>query len=658
MSPRQLAVLAGLVLVLAGIVVVDRPRRGDASDARIFDGVRAEVITRVEVAGVGQGAVLVRGADGTIALDGGGAVDPEAVADVLGAIESLAERGRVPAADDAARGLAAGAPRVTVTADGAPITVTIGGVSADGRRWAQSSAAPGVHLVVDEHQARALLIDREVVRRRRAFLDPEAGAITLAPAGGAVVTVDAPSRGAWCVRVAGGCARADAAQVDALTVRLGAIRIAGAPGDVGPPRLTVRAGGEVLTIGAECPGDPSSRRAAGVPGGGCVPADEVRALETLAADPLALVDRTPWARRDDVTQVAIVDGPRRLAIALAHEAATGPDGPLERGAVDGWLAGLGGLRARAVLPADGSPARATLTLTRARGADVLELHGTAPGGVRVRRAGEPVDLLVADDAVRFFAADATPFGDPTLLTFEASGLRAIETDVEAIRRGATLDDWTLVRPVEGAVDPDARAHLVDAATQLTALRILPRGPRSLGKAPDGRARVITLILDPAPTAPAGAPPERHVVELGGPAPGGGCLARVAGKDGVLSDDDCEALRVHLADPTLLPDGELIALEVDDVRWERGAGRWLAEGTPVDERTAARLDLLLEGLADAAETIGYGRATGHAATIELADGPTRRRIALTIGRGEASLAAGGVRVALPLALCERWPSLCR
>lgn len=654
MTPRQLGVLAGLVLVLAGIVVVDRPRLAVGTDTRVF-GVRADAISRVELTGVGAGAVLVRGADGAITLDGGGAVDPDVVADVLSAIESLAERGRVAAADEAGRGLGAGAARVAVTAGGATIAVTIGGASADGRRWVASSAASGVDLVVDEHQVRALLVDREALRRRRAFLAPEVGAITL----GDVVIDAAAGSAPRCVRVGGGCARADAAQVDALVGRLAAIRIAGAPGDVGAPRLTVRAGDEALLVGAECPGDPGARRASGVPGSGCVPAEDVHALEVLAADPLALVDRAPWRRREDASAIAIDEGARRLAIALAHEAATGPEGPMDRGAVDGWLAGLGAVRARAVVAADGSPARATLTIVSPRGGDVLELHGAVPGGgVRVRRAGEPVDLIVPDDAARFFAADPAPFGDPTLLSFEASSVRSIETDVEAVRRGATLDDWSMARPVHGAVDGDARTHLVDAGAQLTAVRILPRATRSLGAAPDGRARTITFVLDPAPTAPAGAAPERRTVELGGPAPGGGCLARVAGKDGVLGEDDCDALRAHLADPaSLVPgaDAELLGVEVDGVRWDRGAGRWLSEGLTVDERTAARLDLLVEGLLAPDETVGYGRATGHAVTLELA-GP--RRVALTVGRGEASPAAGGVRVALPLALCERWAALCR
>jgi hypothetical protein len=146
-KPRTLTALSVLVVALAAAVVLDRPRAPAGADGdRILPGFVAAEVRRVALAAPGAPEVVLERAGDALLIAAPARVptDPAAVQELLGTLEYLAFRRRLPAGDLAARGLATPRRTVTITlGDRPPVTVSVGKAEAAlGRVWVASSARP------------------------------------------------------------------------------------------------------------------------------------------------------------------------------------------------------------------------------------------------------------------------------------------------------------------------------------------------------------------------------------------------------------------------------------------------------------------------------------------------------------------------------------
>jgi hypothetical protein len=344
--------------------------------------------------------------------------------------------------------------------------------------------------------------------------------------------------------------------------------------------------------------------------------------------------------------------------------AAGKRTPVDDEAMRAWLEDLTATRAAAIVPL-GAPAAATPTTARLELAldagdpiTLLLLGAPEKDHVLVARPGEPIALAVHPDVARDFVPDAAQFHDRTILSFEPSSLAAIEFSGEGgdekAARGESTDDWTLTAPLAIAGDRSAVGAVRDTASALHATRVLP--PSALATP----RRRLTLVLDPPPTAPAGSPPIRHVLDLGARLDDGGCAIRREGREDVayaIDRDTCDALDVHLATRTVFAVDDITAIQLEGgTRWERHGPVWYAAGSArVPDEQGDKLDRLVDALHEA-DVLGYGAppAGTHTIILSTATTPVRLMVAPT----SFSLDGRAVKYRLAPGVCADFPTICK
>jgi hypothetical protein len=688
-KPRTLSVLTVVVGLLAILVAADRPRAPVDADlrTRLVDGFAAAHVRELRLAAPGKPAiVLERRGDGFVLKQPVAApADRAALQDLLGTLEYVSWRRRVPAggaAEAKARGLDdASARSAAVTFDdGRTVRLRIGRSEAALERTWMNLAGSATDVLVDDYFARAL--DRGVDDlRRRDPLPVDASTTDVRLEAGAAHLVLRGAPPCVVLDASGACARADGERVAQLLRRLGDLRLARFVADAAapaatPPTLHIVAAGHELSAFAACPGAPELVLVRSELGRGCVRADLIAAFVADSADALAWVDRTvlPYSARE-LRRVTMSRGATRLVLEREGGAwqrvlgAGAPRVPVDDDAFAGWwhdLASFAATQVVAAAPLPAPPAGAvTLELVADQGPPLLLwlAPATEKARVLVRRAGEPVALVVHADVARYFEPDAVQFAARDVLDFEASSLRELDVDrgggvLEQASRGASLDDWTLAAPLVLAADPDALAALRDAAAHLHATRAVAAAPEAAHGLTPARL-TLTFVVDPPPTTPEAAP-RRLTLALGALTPQGECYAR-AGEGApvfLLDAESCAALAAPLATREVWPERDAVAVEIaHGPRYERNGPGWYGpDGTRVADTTAAALVAALHALGAPATVLGYGlpsRATRL--TVTWADDT---RSTLLIGKDDYALEGRAVRYALPKEACAAFATLCR
>jgi hypothetical protein len=668
MSRRALVVLSALVVLLAIIVVVDRPPRGEVVVAQrlLPEGVTAQ-LTRLELGRPGGQRTLLLAHDGVLALaEPSLPTDAAQVRDLLGALELFSWRRRVPASDAAARGLAPPALTITLGWPGHQRVIGIGKTEpATGRTWIDTGE--GDHALVDAFSARELDRHADDLRSRDVFDLPQdrlsASGLRLT-VGDAVLRLHGdPAR----VEGPGGQALADPAEVGQVISSLRRLRMTRfLPDDrlAGqPPSVSMQVEGQPLEVYGSCPAAASERLVRGRLGVGCVPAGALEVLTAAVGDWTALVDRQ-----------LLPDTPRGLAKVILERGAerqvlTGPapwqgPGQVDAAAVDDWFRDLSGLVARQVVPAtaaDAAPAGApTLHLFRAHGGEVVLtlLPAAADGSTRIRRAGDDVVLAFKEPraAVReLFTPAPWRFAPRELLPIDGTRITSLVQrhlgaphQEERVERGQSLADVRVVEPVTLPADAEAWGQLTDALTDLHALGFF-------GQVPFAPRLQLIIAVDAAP----GAPAATYRLDLGAAdRPDGSCLGQVAPADrpadgpvAILPATICARAGRPLATRALWESGAtVVAITVDGVRLEQQGGVWRGPGSEDSDGLSAAVAAL------ATPTVTkYQKVSGPPRVIvELDDGSTVRLAAhgRQIGRVDRA-----VTHATPALVCATWPKLC-
>jgi hypothetical protein len=697
MSRRALELLALAVTALAVVALLDRPAPAPgALPDRLFPGLDARNLARVEVTGPGR-APLVIERDGDGFRVGAHPADSDAVAELTGALELLAYRRRVPAAAAAERGLAN--PRLSlrmVERDGAERRLEVGAAEPLlGRTWV--SVGNGWHDLVDGYAVRALERSPDELRQRAPFAGHAARRVALAAGAATVVLRGDP----LCVELDGGCAAADRARAARLIARLGELtldrftdaapsaqpRAAAPPGAPEPraaapsaqPRAAASPGASELRVAVDdawlevapgaCADARDERPVRSSLGAGCVAAAALGDLVADAASGLAWVEPSPLALAGGAVDRVEVGGlvlERRGGGWHLGGAGAEAGARLDGEAVRGWLDGLASFRGRvesAPAPA-APPGPGVLSATLFAGGQRERLVVTAgPDGARVRRDDEPVVLVVHPGLRALLAADRATFADRSVLGFEPSALAEIVAEgpggaLERAVRGASGERFTLVAPLALDAEPAAIAAVRDLASHLRAARVAALA-RTPADGLDPPRRRLTFITDAPPGT--NEPPGRHVLELGAPAPEGGCRAARAGEATVyvLAPASCAVLEAPLAARQVfrLAADEVSAVAAPGVRAERHAGLWYgADGARLAPEASAAASSWARLLAVAPAVTGYGALGPGAAAVTLL-GP-RGPVALHVGHGVYALDGRPVRYELPVELCPRVPDRCR
>ena len=614
MSRRALLALSVTVCSLAAAVAIDRPRSATLP-GRILPGLG--VVTRLEIQASGRPpVVLMRDAAGALVLPGL-PTDAAAVADLVSELTLLSSRRRVP--PDAEHGL--DAPRLTVRVDGRELRIGRH-ERALGRTWV-AVAGEAEHHLVDDWAARAL--DRTVDElRQRAPFSGEWKRLRMVARGQVIEIVGA------LVEVPGGAALADHRKVAELSERIEALRALRFTGAVvgTDPRLVLEVDGKALWVFGEA-------WAVSPIGAMTLSAEAVEALEKLVGEPLSWVERGMFA----VAAGAVREIELRPAVGrpLHLVRTTGAwlleGNRVDDAAVDAWLRELLAIRA------GGVTAAAALT-ARPPGADEIVVRG-AEGpevvwlvGGTLRRPEEPVALAAPRGAERFFRADPVEFADRTVLSFEPSALSEIGIGEERALRGASLDDWRVVAPVEIAADAVIVDKLRETVATLRARRVVAARARPEHGLEPPR-RVVTLVLAPAPGEDRAT---THVLELGAVTSTGACYARRRGEGPValLSPDDCRALDVRLATRQVFTAGDVVAGSIGGRALESDELRGFARA-----------------LAHAPAVAGYGALAGRKVVLETSEGP----LTLVFRGREYARKDRAVRYRVAAEVCEQWRALC-
>ena len=648
MRPRTLEILALLVVALAIWVLVDRPPAGLAPlPDRLVPGLAPSHVARLRIVGPGRPEVALEKGEGGWRLQPAAlAVDDDAVTDLLGTLEYLAARRRVPAGAAAVRGL--DAPRLSLEiddSDGAVHRLRIGAAEPLlGRTWV--TLGGDSDYLVDDYAVRALDRRPDDLRRRTVFGSAKKIALR---AGGHDLRLDGDPA---CVELLGGCAAADRARTGALRRHLTDLalsRFLPAPPD-GPAELRAEADGAWLeATDTACPGASDERQVRSSAGAGCVAAASLTELGRDVAPPLAWVEASPLALPGgDVDRVAIGE----LVLERKGGGWRRHEGEVVDGeAVRGWLDALASFRGKV---AEGAPAAVGPSVTISAGA-AAETLILAPGSgpAVLRRGSEPVTLTVHPGVRALFAADATAFADRGVLAFEPTALAEIIAagpgdTVEDAVRGATTESFALIRPAPLAVEGARLAELRDVASHLRAARIA--GAKGL----DRIRRRLTFVVDP----PVGEDtPRRLVLELGPDLPEGGCTAARAGEGTVylLAAPACAVLAAPLASRRVfaVAPEEVTTISAFGRTAERHGGFWYApDGARLDAPAAADLGALVRLLAVAPAVVGYGPLAPGGSPVVLG------QVQLHVARGEYALDGRPVRYRVPDEICRRFPPACR
>lgn len=605
-SRRALAVLAAVAALLVVAVVIDLgqwwPGQTPAPVARrLLPG--CGTVQRIAWQRPGAPAMrLVREAGKGMVLAGvDGLVDEAAVADVLGTLELVSYRRKLPA-DRVARGLAEPRVRLEVTCEhGGVVTLALGNrIEQVDRVWlARGGDAPddSADYLIDGHAARALDRAPDALRARSVFpllggrtgdpfvagiarIEIQRGARTRVLSGSpAMVDVEPRAAGAPGALEAGSV-RADPAMVAKLGERLRDLSIVhfvdaapAAPAPVSASGQRVRVHGaaagvvQELTWRGPCPGEPTMRLVSTAVGTGCVDADALDAVAAFAGEPMIsrhLVD--PAARLTEI-RVAPADAPEVSLVArgsawhlrIATDAVAAAESgaaaattveakaaAAEVGAVHEWLAALARAVGGALVPAaEARPgARAlAVTFTHADGrTEELAFFRPVRGKPwLVRRNDEPV-FLALDPAVVVGERGILPAGPDRfrrrqLLALEPYGLR------EAVaRRGGRVVEHVVRGELISDWDvrvPAGKGLRAGAIDDLREAAGRLRARRYLASAWRGPRREVEVVFDPGPLDPA---PRRHRIDIGARTEAG-CVARLDDDPALFELDQaaCDAL---------------------------------------------------------------------------------------------------------------------
>jgi hypothetical protein len=261
----------------------------------------------------------------------------------------------------------------------------------------------------------------------------------------------------------------------------------------------------------------------------CVPADALRAaLEALdaahARDPRLLASAP-----DDVTEIELAEGARRVGLRREHGRWTFVEPQVayhgDRDAIADWLAQLA--RVSLTLGPTGGRAPAVRRLTIAgRLRESFAVSAPRAEQVNVARGGEAAGAGARAPASLFALLDPDPLRFRSRLVLDVSRYDARALRITAAGAGATEivnaggDSWRAQSPAGARVDGAALDHLLGTLTNLSALRFLPPATRV--------APQTTLEL--TISRGARAPVQRFVLDLGAPAADGGCSARLTSDD--------------------------------------------------------------------------------------------------------------------------------
>jgi hypothetical protein len=630
-------VLMVVAVGLAGYVYfVERGSRTteqvEADRVKMAPGFDRDAVTRLSITRPGQPEVVIERdpkQEWRLLQPRAGRADASAVSEILSAVEFLEFRARV--GDAGARGRAEYGlqpPKAVIRLQaGKELVLSVGNPDASGQGvYAARGDEPAVYVV--EKRFRELLDrDPDTLRDRRLLVFDTAKAKEV-KLGSAVL---AKEGAAWFLTTPHKI-RAATPKVEDLLRALETTRatrfVAG--GSASGATVTVSDGTDhAVIIGGECPGfahEVLAVRAAPDAAVFCLAKSDAQRV-TPPAESLRDLHLLP-VRPDNVRKVVIAAGGRELTLqregvvwkVTAPAGATADDQVVRK-----WLEDLGSYRALATEPGDpashgiGAAGSITVTVETEDGARTAVAIGASRDGRRwARRGDEGVLLQVHTEAGDSISADPLLFRSRKVLQFPRWEVRTITItaggQTEVAERGAQ-EQWKLDKPFSLAADGAVVDKLLGTASDLRAEKFLAAAP--------GFTPVFTLRLatQPAETDAAGRDggvrkPETYVLEVGGDAPGGGCVARSGGAFMVLARGACDDLRVHLATRRLVDLGDQTVVGVTLVRGgksetleKRGPAWHRATGPRVP---AAQMDELLGTLRGltARAVAQYGADTGH------------------------------------------------
>lgn len=485
-------------------------RTASSGARRLVPDVAAADVISVELRR-GDASISARRTDrGFVDASGTPSIDAAAMETLLAAVEYTWVR-RLRRHGGTARELGLAEPRaILMIGTGARVRELRLGAALGDRELAWVGV-DGDAALITATEAGQLFPGLEALRDRRPFRGERITGLEVI--GGAAAVVVSGGQ----VAVAGGKARVDADELEAIAETLRGLQLdAGSPGAARPP-LTVRAssdaGVEWVEVRYDCrpapgpPGGAARLYASAAIGDGCVDAAPLEALRAL--DPARLVDG------------ALIDPQRRFASVTlrrgAVEVVIDPRSDGREAALE-WLTALAAIDAGPPRPAapGGEPAASLEVRYNVDPADRIELRRAGAAWI-ARRNDEPVELPVP--------------GIGPLLDAEPVWFRARElierdpTELRSARRGGAELARVIVAPLV--------AHL-------TALRFVATTARPEHGLARPRA-VIDLVFDRPPINTGD--PNAYRLEIGAEIDGG-CFARLApGGDAVfvLGAPTCDAL---------------------------------------------------------------------------------------------------------------------
>lgn len=524
-SRGWLAALGALAAVLLAALWLSRPGEPARGGGRVVPDLDVRAVEAILIqAHESEGVTLERVGERWEVKDRFATVpaDPAVVRDLLGTLEMLAIQRRDDGSVDPSLG-------VTIMRGGAPAVKLFFEASggATDRVWASRKGQPG-RFLVDGYAVRALNVSAADLRETRPLRGRLQGAeaITITASDRKVELTGPP----W--RLAGG-ARVDPVEMRALEDELDRLRMTSfGKTDAGARsaqiRIDAQGSGVTLELGGACaaPGEGVAVLRSPV-GAGCVEAEALEAI-LRRADPLGpLIDRRPIAARpEEIDALELRRGARTVAATRAEQA----------DALRVWLEAVARAPTGEVADAAGFRPDTDVKIGVDGGGETFAVGRAASGALALRRAAEPVVLLLAPAAAELFEPAPHRFRSLDLIARDPTDLASAAREGESISRGETLEEWRAVRPAGAAVDAAAAGRLAEAVSALRAVRVVAARAEPRHRL----VRRVDLTFDPPP---GGTSPERHRLDVGAATDGGGCYARLDGDPVVfeLPPDRCAAL---------------------------------------------------------------------------------------------------------------------
>ncbi len=345
------------------------------------------------------------------------------------------------------------------------------------------------------------------------------------------------------------------------------------------------------------------------------------------------------ARAEGVTRIAVT-GPGAVALAKGETKWTlEGGGAADDEAVRAWIAELGTWRARAIVPiseAKGLAGAVEIRLDQGGGTegivvDTVHIGALLDGRRYARRGEEPVALVLDAEVERSLPRGALTFRARQVTSFSRWDAVRIVAGDEHLEKSE--ERWQLRKPVALEADADAVDRLLQAASELRAVRFEAEAPLPV----HGLGTPRRIEIQGKTTARDGGAPPLHVIEVGADAPGG-CFARVRSDEPgsthavmVIARAVCEDLRAHLASRKVLDLDEerlerialsgarSVTLEKRGPAWYRGSGA--ADSAEVDALVSVLHDL------KATRVLGYD------------EGPLPRELTVSLHAGDRDVVVG-------------------